>query len=109
MRKKNYKGKCEKRVLKKCKGVCRTYDPIQYAFADVLEKDDDIVEIRCNEPMEGTEYMTDFVCRRKNGELMVRECVYQKLLLRPLTMKLLDESRNYWLRFGAEWGIVVDE
>lgn len=40
MRKKNFKGRCEKRVIAKCSEVCRTYDPIQYAYADVLQKDD---------------------------------------------------------------------
>ena len=32
MRKKNYKGRCEKRKLDKCQGVCKTYDDIQYAY-----------------------------------------------------------------------------
>ena len=40
MRKKNYKGRCEKRVLSKCKGICRTYDALQYAYADMLEENE---------------------------------------------------------------------
>ena len=48
MRKKNYKGHCEKRKLSKCESVCKTYDALQYAYADMLEADNDIVEIRCN-------------------------------------------------------------
>ena len=36
MRKKNFKCRCEKRVLGKCDEVCRTYDAIQYAYADLL-------------------------------------------------------------------------
>ena len=36
MRKKNFKGRCEKRVLGKCAEVCRTYDAIQYAYCDGL-------------------------------------------------------------------------
>ena len=32
MRRKNFKGRCEKRVLGKCAEVCRTYDAIQYAL-----------------------------------------------------------------------------
>ena len=47
MRKKNFKGRCEKRKLSKCEGVCKTYDALQYAYADMLEADNDIVEIRC--------------------------------------------------------------
>ena len=36
MRKKTYKGRCEKRKLEKFEGICKTYDPIQYAYADIL-------------------------------------------------------------------------
>ena len=31
LKKKNYKGGCEKRKLPKCEGVCKTYNAIQYA------------------------------------------------------------------------------
>lgn len=47
MRKQNYKGRCEKRTLSKCEEVCKTYDPIQNAYADVLEQNLVIEEIRC--------------------------------------------------------------
>ncbi len=41
---------------------------------------------------------------------MVRECVFRKHLTKPMTAKLLDESRNYWRRRGVtDWGIVVDK
>ena len=113
MRKKNFKGRCEKRVLAKCADVCRTYDPIQYACADLLAGEESIQEIRCNVPLDGAEleeYTTDFVCIRTDGDLMVRECVYRKHLSKPLTLKLLDASKNYWLRHGVtDWGIVIDE
>lgn len=113
MRKKNFKGRCEKRVVPKCPDVCRTYDPIQYAYADILQADDGIKEIRCNVLLDGLEvgaYTTDFVCIRDNGDLMVRECVYRKFLTKPLTVKLLDASREYWLRHGVmDWGLVIDE
>ena len=33
MRKRNYKGRCEKKQIAKCAGVCRTYDDIA-CFAD---------------------------------------------------------------------------
>ena len=55
MRKKNFKGRCEKRVLSKCEGVCRTYDAIQFAYADRLEADDSVREIRVNVPLDGVE------------------------------------------------------
>lgn len=40
MRKKTFKGHCEKRVIAKCNEVCRTYDAIQYVYADVLQASD---------------------------------------------------------------------
>ena len=115
MRNKNYKGRCEKRNLSKCKGVCRTYDPIQYAYADVLEANDEIAEIRVNVPLDGLvidgkEYVSDFVCVRTDGNLMVRECVFREHLEKPLTVKLLDASRDYWTRNGViDWGITINE
>ena len=112
MRKKNFKGRCEKRSLSKCHDVCRTYDPIQYGYADVLQGDDEITEIRCNVLLDGLElgeFTTDFVCVKTNGDLMVRECVSRKHLTKPLTVKLLDASRDYWLRHGVtDWGLVID-
>ena len=113
MKKKNYKGRCEKRMLEKCKGVCRTYDSIQYAYADMLESDENVKEFQCNVLLENQdvgEYTTDFLCVRTDGEVFVRECVERKYLTKPLTVKLLDASREYWLRHGVEdWGLVIDE
>lgn len=112
MRKKNFKGRCQKRKVEKCKDVCRTYDPIQFAFADVLSKREDIKEFRCNVVLENSEwdeYMSDFVCIRTDGAMIVYECVNQKLVERIATMKLLDESRKFWISKGAEWGIVINE
>jgi len=55
------------------------------------------------------EYTTDFLCLKTDGEYMVRECVFRKNLLRPSTARLLDASKEYWLRHGIEdWGLVVD-
>ena len=110
MRKKNFKGRCEKRVISKCSEVCRTYDPLQYAYADILQASDDIKEIKCNVLLDGLEYISDFVCTKTDGDFMVRECVYRKLLMKPLTIKLLDISREYWLKHGVmDWGLVIDE
>ena len=53
MRKKNFKDRCEKRVIGKCAEVCRTYDPIQYAYADLLQTSDEVAEIRCNVLLDG--------------------------------------------------------
>lgn len=113
MRKKHYKGRCEKRVLSKCQGVCRTYDAIQYAYADALQADSAITEIRCNVLLDGLaegEYTSDFVCVKSDGDLLVRECVFRKFLMKPMTVKLLDASREYWLKHGvSDWGLVIDE
>lgn len=113
MRKKNFKGRCEKRMIGKCTEVCRTYDVIQYAYADLLQASDEVREIRCNVLLEGLdvgEYTSDFVCVKNDGDLMVRECVFRKFLMKPLTVKLLDASREYWLRHGVtDWGVVIDE
>ena len=113
MRKKNFKGRCEKRQVSKCEDVCRTYDDIQRAYLDRLETNKNIKSIRCNVPLKGPtveEYTTDFVCIRADGEMMVRECVFRRYLKKPLTLKLLDMSREYWSKLGVtDWGIVIDE
>lgn len=112
MRKKSYKGRCEKRSLSKCQGICKTYDAIQSAYADMLQSDDSILEFRCNVLMDDLDigdYTTDFVCIKSSGDLMIRECVFRSHLAKPMTVKLLDASRNYWLRRGvSDWGLVID-
>lgn len=112
MRKKNYKGRCVKRTIPKSKEVCRTYDDIAFNYLDVLQEREDISEIKCNVPIglsELGEYTTDFLCVKTDGDLLVRECVFRKLILKPLTAKLLDASRKYWLKCGVkDWGIVTD-
>jgi hypothetical protein len=111
--KKDYKGRCTKKKLLKCADVCRTYSDIQCLYADLLQENDNIKEIRCNVLLNGLdigEYTTDFVCVKSDDALMVRECVQRKHLLKPLTVKLLDASRQYWLKHGvSDWGIVTNE
>ena len=53
MRKKGYKGRCEKKDLSKSQEVCRTYDAIQSTYADILQNDNSIQEIRCNVLLDG--------------------------------------------------------
>lgn len=112
MRKENYKGRCEKRTLSKCKEVCKTYDAIQAAYAEVLQECDEVKEIRCNVLLDGLEigeYTSDFVCVKPDGDLMVRECIFRKFLMKPMTVKLLDASREYWQNHGvSDWGLVID-
>ena len=53
MRKKNYKGRCEKVSMPKCHGVCKTYDPIQMAYAIMLQEDGGVSEFWCNVVLDG--------------------------------------------------------
>lgn len=118
MKKLDYKGRCEKRISPKSNEVCRTYNAIQRSYLDVLDVNEEIIEIHCNVPLIGfkdarntnKEYSSDFMCKKSNGELMVRECVYRKYLEKPLTVELLDGSMEYWKKHGVkDWGIVIDE
>ena len=43
MRKKNYKGRCEKQSLDKFTTVCKTYEPLQTAYANILANSKDII------------------------------------------------------------------
>lgn len=110
MRKKDFKGRCVKKNLSKCKVVCKTYDKIQTVYADILQTDNDIKEIRCNVLLDNTDYTSDFVCVRESDEIMVRECVMRNHLTKPMTVNLLDFSRDYWARRGViDWGLVINE
>ena len=88
-------------------------DTLARNYADILQNDNDIQEIRCNVLLDGLSegaYTSDFVCVKANGDLMVRECVFRKFLTKPMTVKLLDASRDYWLNHGvSDWGMVIDE
>ena len=113
MRKVNYKGRCTKRKLSKCKDVCRTFDVIQLKAAEILQANDDIKAFRCNVCLEGVEnnqYMSDLVAEKSDGSIMVLECVWRNNLSKPLTVHLLDISRNYWMSKNVEdWGIVIEK
>ena len=113
MRPLKIKDRCTKKKLKKSDEVIRTYDKIQTAYAEILDRDENIKSIQCNVPLEDLEegeFTTDFVCTKLDGDLMVRECVFRKKLSLPRTCKLLDISREYWRRRGIEdWEIVIEQ
>lgn len=113
MRKNNLKTRCEKRKLPKFNETCKTYDSISFSYADLLVERKDVKEISCNVLLEGilnNEYVSDFVCLKEDGDLMVRECVLRTHLSKPMTLKLLDESKTYWNKKGIkDWGIVINE
>lgn len=111
MIKKNYKGRCTKRTIQKSENVVRLYSELQDKYVDVLEQNPDIKEINCNVLLDGLDigaYTSDFVCTKESGDIMVRECVMRKHLTKPMTVRLLDASKEYWERRGVmDWGIVV--
>ncbi|MDE6053989.1 MAG: Tn7 transposase TnsA N-terminal domain-containing protein [Lachnospiraceae bacterium] len=115
MKPKTYKRtRCEKRTMGKCAdGVVRTYNAIESKYAERLEENPDVKEFRCQvllEELELGEYCSDFVAVKTDGDLMVRECVYRKHLMKPMTAKLLDASRDYWRRRGVtDWGIIIEK
>ncbi len=115
MKPKGYKRtRCEKRTMSKCAdGIAKTYNTLEARFADMLQEDDAVESFRCNVLLEDFpegEYCSDFVCVKTNGDLMVRECVYRKNIMRPKTVRLLDASRDYWIRRGVyDWGLVIDK
>lgn len=113
MRSKDYKGRCTKKQLKKADGVVKLYDSIQVAFAEILDIDPTIKKITVNyylQDLSEGEFTSDFVCIKVSGDYQVRECVYRKKLTLPRTCRLLDASREYWLKRGIEdWGIVVEK
>lgn len=113
MRTKVQKTRCVKRQLTKCMGVCRTYDDVQYAGADYVNALSGVKSFECNVLLKGLaegDYTTDFVLTMEDGEIKVFECVRKDALTRPKTAKLLEASRQFWLRRGVtDWGLIVNE
>lgn len=113
MRNKNTHSITLKKKLNKCAAVFNAYHELQYEYGERLDADPEIVEIKCNVPIEPPElegaFTTDFYCVKKDGTVCVRECVYREKLLRPKTIQMLDACRSYWLSKGIrDWGIVLN-
>lgn len=109
MRKRNFKGRCEKRSVPKCMDICRTYDAIQSAYADVLALDDEVVEFRCNVYLDGLsmgDYTTDFVCTKTDGTITVRECVWRSKLSKPLTYNMLEGEAG-WIIIQIDLWVII--
>lgn len=114
MRNVNTRTKTLKCKLNKCKNIFYAYSDIQFQYGKYLDSLDEIIEIFPNIKISDDEvqgnYTSDFYCIKSNGEIMVRECLYKSKLMKPLTCKYLDMSRNYWLKKGIlDWGIILDE
>lgn len=111
LRKKNFKGRCEKRRLPKCEDVCRTFDALQYTFADVLNAAKDIKSFRVNVLLDGLEkgdYTSDFVCVKMNGDLIVRECLERKYLIKSDIQKavspcVMQDLHWQWKTGAGNW------
>lgn len=111
MKKKNYKGRSDKRSVAKCEGICKTFGELQRKMTDRLSLDDEVKEFQCNVPMEGNDYTSDIVCTMTDGRLVVYECCRRHILIRPSQAKLLEMSRSYWIHNGVaekDWRLVVD-
>lgn len=79
------------------------------AYAMMLQEDESITEFWCNVILDTEEYTSDFLCTKASGEQMVRECVSRSHLTKPMTVKMLDISREYWLGQGvSDWGLIID-
>lgn len=82
------------------------------SYADILQEREEIAEFRCNVPLDGLvegDYTSDFLCTRADGDMFIRECVQRKFLSKPMTVRLLDASREYWQKRGVtDWGLVID-
>ena len=104
---------CTKIRMPKCIGIFYAYSPLQLRYGELLSKRDDVVEFKANVKLDnfplGDSYTTDFVITLANGQTVIRECAYKDRLLKPLTIKLLDASREYWLAKGFKWGLVINE
>ena len=108
MHKRNFKGQCFKKKVSKCNDVARTYSELAFRYLDVLEDNDDIVSFVCNVQIT-EEYMTDFVITKKDGTIIVRECIQRDKISKPMNVKLLDLSYNHWKSCGVDdWGLVVN-
>ncbi len=112
MRKRDPKTRCIKRKLSKCSEVVRTFDNVQFAYADYLEKESEVTSFKCNVPFDDKsigDFTTDFVITKSNGEIAVRECVVRSNITRPRTIKLLDFSLTYWRKRGVnDWKVVIN-
>ena len=110
----NTRSKTIKKKLNKCKNIFFAYSNLQFTYGNILDSNEEVVEIKSNVKLIGCDlgdsFTSDFLCTKSNGELMVVECIEKEKLLKPLTCKMLDCSRNYWLSKGViDWRLVIGE
>ena len=82
MRNRNNHSVTFKKKLNKSGKIFRAYNELQLRYGELLDLNDDVVEIKFNVLLKdfelGDSYTTDFLCCKKSGEMMVRECVLKK-------------------------------
>ena len=113
MRNKNSHVVNIKRRLSKSSRVFVAFNELQLRYGEMLDDNEEILDIKFNVELIdfelGNNYTTDFLCTKRDGQILVRECVYRKNLLKPAVIRMLDASRNYWKSRGIDnWGIVLD-
>lgn len=113
MRKRNFTGRCTKRYVPKCTDICRTYNALQEAYADVLSQSNDVKKFRGNVYLEGlAEGIIQRILsvRKLTEQSYGRECVYRSRLIKSMHYKLLEASRSYWRHRGVtDWGMVIND
>ena len=111
----NIKSRCRTytKALTKSKKRFVAYNEVQFKYADMLEKDSSVVEIKANVRLKDFElgdYSTDFVVTNSDGTTTVIETVLKKNLLRKSTIQGLDASYKYWCSKGVvDFKVVIGE
>ena len=113
MRNSKTNGKTLKKALSKCKKRFIAYSDTQYKYADYLEADIQIIDIQANIKLNGfplgDSYTTDFFCKKADNTFIAIETIDKKHLLKPMHLKLLENSRHYWISRDVEWKLIIGE
>ncbi|MDL2293108.1 hypothetical protein LJC60_00590 [Ruminococcaceae bacterium OttesenSCG-928-D13] len=123
MRRTSQKNRCAKISLDKNQQICRCHDKLMEAYARQLNTDENVSEFSMNIPLDfkktalpsdlpapPTSHMSDFLIKKTDGTMAVRECVFRHILPRQSVIDLLQLSLEYWYQQGVtDWGIVIEK
>ena len=113
MRNSKTNGKTLKKAMSKCKKRFIAYSDTQFKYAHTLEADNQIIDIQANVKLNsfplGDCYTTDFLCKKADNTYIAIETIEKKYLLKPMHLKLLENSRHYWLARGVDWKLIIGE
>ena len=107
MQSNNYHGKITKRHLSKCKDICRTWCELQYLYSDILNNSDSVDNFEVNVPILDN-LTSDFLVLYKNGMYKAFECIERKNINKPSYIEKLQQSQEYWLNRGIDWGVITN-